>query len=174
MKISIFLVIVLFAYGCMTASKQPGSTTPDLAGIERLTMGKSSVSELKSAFGAPDRIVPLSPSEDIWVYLDHEAQDPTIQKATFVVGKEQAVILTATWIPGQSDPMHEQRMALKHFKDSSFSIKSVEQVSHHPISDEMTYDDPQNGVSFRTTPSSQTVSAISFGPKMAQPIAKQH
>lgn len=166
-------LILLAALGCSTSSKESRLKILALSDIELLDIGKTQSADIKSSFGTPDRIASLSKNEEIWVYFDHGFNEPAIQRASFVIDKTTGILMSATWIPGESDPIHRQQYAPDHFKGHSFVAKNTGLVAHHHYSDEVLYKDARSGVSLRTNSASRTVTAISFGPKSAAPIASQ-
>lgn len=169
---SLTVIVQILFSGCSTLSGQSPRAIA-LLDVERFQSMKSiDINHLQSQFGAPDQVVPLSIEEEVWVYSDREAKEP-VQKASFLIDKKSGMVRNGTWVPGQSDDVHQKENALKHFKRASFSVRDIGLVAGHEYSDEATYNDSANGISLRVNKASETVSAISFDMGKSSALAKQ-
>src|SRR2546430_17635434 len=159
------LFMIVGIAGCAvpsrSGSREDTFKSVTLADIEKLEIGKVSAGAIYAEIGSPSRTLSLSPTEDIWIYSELLSGEP-VQRAGLVIDKKTQVLLTATWLPRNSDPIHDRNNALGHFKDARFTVKDIGWIAHHEYSDEATYDDPNNGISLVVKRSQNTVSSISF------------
>jgi len=161
MKYLVFVVLLLvFWGGCATMPRQ--GVAMDLAAIERLQIGKMTAAELRAKFGEPQEIFPFSKTEDIWSYEIQEGES-VVQKAGFVLDRENGILLTTTWIPTGQDPLNSKENALAYFKNADFQVKKVKQTTRHGYSDDAVYFDSRTAISIRVREATGTVVAICFG-----------
>ena len=158
--------------GCATL--QVPKSDIELTKIEHLQMGSTTSSELTKSFGKPDRVIPLSASDEMWVYLDRQEKNP-YQRASFVIESKTHIILTAAWIPGSNDALRESDAALDHFNGkNSFEVRPLPLIAKHEISNELIYFNPKNGVSLRVNEAAHSTSVIGFELASATPPLAKH
>src|SRR4051812_30885430 len=94
--INVAAVACLDLSGCATpiSPSSRSASKVELHDIEQLQMGTTSSEELKNTFGSPDQVVNLSDTETMWIYRDHQANEP-YQRASFVIGRKSNNVLTA-------------------------------------------------------------------------------
>lgn len=176
MKKFSFILVIFGISGCASF---PGYSVPSkppqkdisLFDIEHLQAGKTISKMVRTEFGEPDQIVSFSEDMEIWSYVRISHEEP-LQRANLVFSKKSGTLLTSTWLPRETDPLHDRSTTLAYFKDAQFALKDLGWVAQHEYSDKATYTDAHLGVSFEIRKSMQTVSAISFAQPEPMPLAQ--
>jgi hypothetical protein len=126
-----------------------------LSSLEKLHFNQDNSGRIESIFGVPNKIVTISNTQNLWVYNDKDGQ-----RATFVVDSKSGVVLSGTLLLKNSDPLHDLKYALTYFESSKFSIKGEGWIANHELSSDVSYIDPNSGVSLAVNQSTKTVSMI--------------
>jgi hypothetical protein len=156
--------LVLFISACAAPIKH-AETSPSisLSDVENVLLNQDSATNLKHLFGDPSKILSFSPSDDVWIYNGYR-YGIWSERATFRVDKKSGTILSAVWLPDESDAFSRVPSVLAHFKNSKFKIqKPVPAGNGHYYTSDVNYVSLENGISFAVNDHTQSVTGIAIG-----------
>lgn len=115
--------------------------------------------------GTPDQVVPLKrelSDKDALVYFEDD-NGVKSQRLGFLVDRKTSIVLSATWLVKEGEPLSDKDFALSRFKYAQFVSKEVGAVSKDYYSDDLIYSDHREGISFQVDGARKHVQSISFG-----------
>ncbi len=121
--------------------------------IESLQLGTTTTEQLTEKFGPPQAIHPYSDKHDrgeIWEY----------GSANFFIDPVHKLVLTVAMSLKETDTLHSQEVAIRHFKGKTFSSKDVGWIARHEYSHEAILTSNDRTVSLTVDKTRKTVSSI--------------
>jgi hypothetical protein len=155
------LLFVFSLSACSTATLNASRRPIDLATLERLPPGRTTVRELKSTLGDPAETIATSAEEESWVYNEPHGESDW-QRASFTVDRKSGIILTSILVLNETDQINTLDQAIRYFSGSSFVIKDEGWINSHWYSDNVFYSDPVHGIAMTVRKSHKDVSDIGF------------
>ena len=153
----------LLTYACSTSKPVTNDAVEygrplELSDLNHIQYGHDNSAKLEATFGKPNRIVPISHLQDLWVYRDRDGQ-----RATFVLENPSGKVLSSALLLRDSDPIHDLQSAKSYFRDTKFSIQDEGWVARHELSSESSYIDWESGITLDVNKTNQTVMMVGFG-----------